>query len=79
MLQVFGGDHGYLSAAERCAQSIWWRGLLQKGYGLCHGIAGNGYALLAMYKLTGDQLYLNQAREVSSVFCYNVRAICYHV
>lgn len=27
---------------------------LTLGYGLCHGTAGNGYAFLRLYQLTGD-------------------------
>ncbi len=29
------------------AQAVWERGLLCKGLGLCHGVSGNAYALLA--------------------------------
>jgi len=54
----------YLSACRGFADAIWTRGLLKKGYGLCHGVAGNGYALLCMFQLTenfnicGNQLSL---------------------
>ena len=34
------GEMPYLDAARKCAEAIWQRGLLKKGYGLCHGIAG---------------------------------------
>ena len=33
-------DEKYLSAAVRCGELIWKRGLLKKGPGICHGIAG---------------------------------------
>ena len=33
-------DEKYLSAAVRCGELIWKKGLLKKGPGLCHGIAG---------------------------------------
>ena len=33
-------DERYLSAALRCGELIWKRGLLKKGPGICHGIAG---------------------------------------
>lgn len=29
--------------------------------GLCHGIAGNGYVFLLLYRLTGDPKHLNRA------------------
>ncbi|XP_065317854.1 lanC-like protein 3 isoform X1 [Gordionus sp. m RMFG-2023] len=45
------GDVKYLKAAERCGELIWQKGLLKKGPGLCHGIAGNAYAFLLLYRL----------------------------
>jgi hypothetical protein len=35
----------------------------QKGSGICHGTAGNGYALLATFERTGDELWLDRARR----------------
>jgi hypothetical protein len=37
------------------------RGLLRKGLGLCHGVAGNGYALLAHWRASGDARSLRRA------------------
>jgi len=51
----------YLSACHDFADNIWNRGLLKRGYGLCHGVAGNGYGLLCMYQVTGDCQYLWKA------------------
>jgi lantibiotic modifying enzyme len=34
----------------------------EKGAGLCHGTAGNGYAFLALFERTGDELWLERAR-----------------
>jgi lantibiotic modifying enzyme len=34
-----------------------------KGAGLCHGTAGNGYALLKTFERTGDELWLQRARR----------------
>ena len=42
--------------------AIWSAGPLAKGYGLCHGTAGNGYAFLALHARTGDPLWLERAR-----------------
>jgi hypothetical protein len=42
--------------------AIWKAGPLAKGYGLCHGTAGNGYAFLKLYQRTGDPLWLERAR-----------------
>jgi hypothetical protein len=35
----------------------------EKGAGLCHGTAGNGYALLKTFERTGDELWLDRARR----------------
>jgi lantibiotic modifying enzyme len=35
----------------------------EKGAGICHGTAGNGYALLAAFERTGDELWLDRARR----------------
>lgn len=43
-LQVFKKER-YLNDAYQCADVIWQYGLLKKGYGLCHGAAGNAYGL----------------------------------
>jgi hypothetical protein len=43
-------------------QAVWQAGPLAKGYGLCHGTAGNGYAFLKLYQRTGDTLWLERAR-----------------
>ena len=40
----------------------WRAGPLQKGAGLCHGTAGNGYAFLALLDRTGDERWLTRAR-----------------
>ena len=44
------------------AETTWRYGPLEKGPGLCHGTAGNGYALLKTYAVTGDELWLERAR-----------------
>jgi lantibiotic modifying enzyme len=36
-----------------------------KGAGICHGTAGNGYALLAAFARTGDELWLDRARRLA--------------
>eukprot|EP01069_Polyplicarium_translucidae_P007304 Polyplicarium_translucidae@DN3087_c0_g1_i12.p1 len=51
----------YLMHARDLADVVWRRGLLRKGVGLCHGIAGNGYCFLAMHKATGDRQWARRA------------------
>jgi len=55
------GDATYREAAERAADHVWKNGLVCKGNGICHGIAGNGYAFLALYRATGDPRALDRA------------------
>lgn len=43
--------------------AVWTAGPLSKGYGLCHGTAGNGYAFLKLYKRTGNAMWLHRARS----------------
>ena len=38
-------------------------GPLRKGANLCHGTAGNGFALLKLFTRTGDELWLDRARR----------------
>ena len=47
------------------AELIWEAGpplATEKGAGLCHGTAGNGYALLKTFERTGDERWLERAR-----------------
>ena len=59
-------DERYLRAAVECGEVVWKRGLLKKGYELCHGVAGNAYTFLQLYRLTGQQEYLNRTVKVKS-------------
>ena len=55
-------DEGLLIAgAELC----WRAGAhgAEKGASICHGTAGNGYALLAAFERTGDERWLERARR----------------
>ncbi|CAL8083672.1 unnamed protein product [Calicophoron daubneyi] len=58
---VLWKDSLYLSECRRCADTVWERGLLKKGPGICHGVAGSGYVFLLLYRLTGEVIYLHRA------------------
>jgi lantibiotic modifying enzyme len=45
------------------AELTWQAGPHGKGPSLCHGTAGNGYALLKAFEHTGDELWLDRARR----------------
>lgn len=68
--RVWGGDQ-YLDPAKKAGQLVWERGLLKKGGGLCHGTAGNGYALLHLHLVTGDPVWLYRA-SCFATWCTNL-------
>lgn len=47
---------------EKGGALIWEAGPLAKGWNLCHGTAGNGYAFLKLHARTGDATWLERAR-----------------
>ncbi|XP_067211178.1 lanC-like protein 2 isoform X2 [Linepithema humile] len=51
-------DNTFLEVAIRCGEVIWQRGLLRKGYSICHGVAGNGYAFIHLFQHTKVLLVL---------------------
>jgi lantibiotic modifying enzyme len=55
----------YLKSALKCGDLIWQKGLLRKGPGICHGIAGSGYAFLLLYRLTNDAKHYHRALKFS--------------
>jgi hypothetical protein len=67
--QVYGDDALLQRAKEIAIKVIWPRGLLRKGVGLCHGIAGNAYALLMLSQhdssssSSGDASFLTMAQS----------------
>jgi hypothetical protein len=60
-LASFPGDEldELLAAA---GETVWAAGPLAKGANLCHGTGGNGYALLTLYRRSGDPRWLERAR-----------------
>ncbi|EGG14922.1 lantibiotic synthetase component C-like protein [Cavenderia fasciculata] len=51
----FFKDSKYLECAKISSDVIWKYGLLTKGTGLCHGISGNAYSFLLIYKESKDE------------------------
>jgi hypothetical protein len=73
-LQWCAGAPGVVSAARdyldeelllAAAELVWRAGLpgAEKGHGICHGTSGNGFALLAAFERTQDELWLDRARR----------------
>ncbi len=42
---------------------VWEAGPIRDAPGLCHGTAGNAYALISLWRRTGDELWLERARS----------------
>lgn len=73
-LQWCAGAPGIVSAARDYldeelllagAELVWRAGAPgdEKGHGICHGTSGNGFALLAAFERTQDELWLDRARS----------------
>ncbi|KAL2472656.1 LanC-like protein GCR2 [Forsythia ovata] len=58
--EVFGGKE-FLQAAIDAGEVVWNRGLLKR-VGICHGISGNTYVFLSLYRLTGNLEFLYRAK-----------------
>ncbi|KAL3503244.1 hypothetical protein ACH5RR_037693 [Cinchona calisaya] len=62
--EVFGSKE-FMQAAIDAGEVVWSRGLLKR-VGLCHGISGNTYVFLALYRLTGRVEYLYRTKAFAS-------------
>ncbi|XP_011496801.1 PREDICTED: lanC-like protein 1 [Ceratosolen solmsi marchali] len=58
--EIFNKEQ-YLRTALECGEVVWKRGLLKKGCGMCHGVAGNAYTFLSLFQLTKEPKYLYRA------------------
>ena len=48
-------------SAQRSANYVWKYGIVKKGNGLCHGISGNAYSFLNMFKETKEEVWRYRA------------------
>jgi hypothetical protein len=55
------------------AELTWSAGPLAKGSNLCHGTGGNGYAILKLYRRTGDARWLQRARAFAMTAIFQCR------
>jgi hypothetical protein len=51
LLKVFNNPE-YMKIALECGEVVWMKGLVDKGYSICHGVSGNAYAFIELYKAT---------------------------
>ncbi|KDP29724.1 hypothetical protein JCGZ_18659 [Jatropha curcas] len=68
--QVFSNDREFRSAAIEAGEVVWKSGLVKK-VGLFDGIAGNAYAFLSLYRLTGESIYEERAKAFASFLYHN--------
>lgn len=61
-----GEDDVIEDLLRRGGNGVWQAGPLKKGPTLCHGTAGNGFALLQMGRRTGDEVWLERARSFAA-------------
>jgi hypothetical protein len=60
------GSSAHLQQAARAADTLWQRGLLRKGLGLCPDISGSAFALLSLHRATGDARQLARAQQMGA-------------
>jgi lanthionine synthetase-like protein len=64
---IVSAARDYLDEELLCAgaELVWQAGPAgaEKGHGICHGTSGNGFALLAAFARTQDELWLGRARR----------------
>ena len=61
LAEEFYPKNGFKETALSCNKCLWERGLLYKGNGVCHGMAGITFGLIKLYKYTKNDLYLKEA------------------
>ncbi|PON33884.1 LanC-like protein [Parasponia andersonii] len=72
--EVFPGDREFRDAAIEAGEVVWKNGLVKK-VGLADGVAGNAYAFLSLYRLTGDSLYEERAKAFAGFLYHNARKL----
>ncbi|KMT04638.1 hypothetical protein BVRB_8g182910 [Beta vulgaris subsp. vulgaris] len=68
------GDKVFLEAAAEAAEVVWRRGLLKR-VGICHGISGNTYVFLSLYRVTRNPSYLYRAKAFASFLLDNAHKL----
>ncbi|KAJ6737235.1 LANC-LIKE PROTEIN GCL1 [Salix viminalis] len=68
--EMFPNDREFRNAAIEAGEVVWKSGLVKK-VGLADGVAGNAYAFLSLYRLTGESLYEERAYAFASFLYHN--------
>ncbi|KAK1410682.1 hypothetical protein QVD17_37221 [Tagetes erecta] len=72
--QVFPHDREFRDAAIEAGEVVWKSGLVEKA-GLADGASGNAYVFLALYRLTGDSIYVERANAFGGFLYANARKL----
>ncbi|KAI5669825.1 hypothetical protein M9H77_19678 [Catharanthus roseus] len=70
--EVLTNDREFRDAAIEAGEVVWKSGLVKK-IGLADGAAGNAYAFLSLYRLTGETIYEERAKAFASCLYHNAR------
>ncbi|KAL0721499.1 hypothetical protein Bca4012_036098 [Brassica carinata] len=70
--QVFPKERDFREAAIEAGEVVWKSGLVKK-VGLADGVAGNAYAFLSLYRLTGDAVYEERAKAFAGYLYRDAR------
>jgi len=57
----------YRDAALEAGEVVYRYGVLKKGLGLCHGVSGNAYTLLTLYRMTQEVHWLERAKQFAKL------------
>ncbi|KAJ6366208.1 hypothetical protein OIU77_002730 [Salix suchowensis] len=72
--EMFPNDREFRDAAIEAGEVVWKRGLVKK-VGLADGVAGNAYAFLSLYRLTGESIYEERAKAFASFLYHNASGL----
>ncbi|KAK8717347.1 hypothetical protein V6N13_044618 [Hibiscus sabdariffa] len=72
--EVYPNHREFRDAAIEAGEVVWKNGLVKK-VGLADGIAGNAYAFLSLYRLTGETIYKERAKAFASFLYHNKRKL----
>ncbi|VWU52744.1 G-protein coupled receptor, putative [Hepatocystis sp. ex Piliocolobus tephrosceles] len=61
---------------EKMGDLVWEKGLLYKGFGLCHGIPGNGIVFLYLYNFTNNRVWYVRALKYALFSIKYFKKLC---
>jgi lantibiotic modifying enzyme len=68
------GDEAWSELLLAAGKLVWDAGPLRDAPSICHGTAGSAYALLALWRRTGEELWLERARALAAHAAAQVEA-----